>query len=226
MGSKAFTLLDDLKFQEFSILEIGAGQLVPPASGDGSTEYFANFVQNNPNSEFFSIDKNEDLLTHNIETKKTRNLERVNFFCGDYKDIVVGLNKKFNFIYLDNFDYPPPGCEEHDWFLHQKENYINEYGVELTNENSAATHLEQTKVILDYIDNKAMIVFDDTFLVEKVQIHQYGLEQGRKNGYRYPLKGWYGKGSTAVPYLISKGWKLIDSIMIQGRDDYAALKNF
>lgn len=225
MGSKAFTLINRCVDTRISILEIGSGYL-QKHSGDGSTQFFSDFVQANLDSYFYSIDTNKDMYEWNEKQKAARGLERVHFYNGNYKKVLADLNTKFDFIYLDNFDYEPPGCEDHDWMVEQKKSYLNDYNIELNNANSAAAHLEQTEFVLNFVKDKCMIVFDDTFLIEQTHTHAYNIEQGKKKGFTYPDRGWYGKGATAVPFLIDKGWKAIDSFLLFGRDDYVALKNF
>jgi hypothetical protein len=224
MGASAHVLLDKYKDQvsNLNILEIGAEPLFHE-SGDGSTKYFADFVQSNPSATLTSIDLNTDMYEGNIEYIEEHNLQRINCYNTDYTNIVEG---KYGFIYLDNFDYLPPGCETDDWCVRQQQTYIQEYGVECTNENSAKAHLEQAWYLQDYVADRCVILFDDTFLIEQCGTHEPGFQRGRNNGFTYPESGWYGKGATAVPWLMDNGWTLFETYAIGPRDDWTALCNW
>jgi len=233
MGASAYTILSEHteEISNLNILEIGAESLLHE-SGDGSTKYFADFVQSNPSATLTSIDLNTAMCNGNVNYIKDHNLQRVNIYNTDYKEVVKG---KYGFIYLDNFDYLPPGCEWHDWCIDLQERYISEYGVELTNENSAKAHLEQAQFLQDYVAEKCVILFDDTFDIGSCKTHSHGLNEGKKHGLTYPESGWYGKGATAVPWLIDQGWTLLETHDIttkllcgnlSTRDDWTALCNY
>ena len=224
MGARAHVLLAEFEDQisNKNILEIGSTPLVSP--DENSTKFFSDYAERHQ-SLFVSVDRNEKMHDLNLRTVNERELKHTKFFCGDYKEVLSTNfpNEKFGLIYLDNFDYPPPGCEEADWFVFWYKQPYQELGTELTTENSAQAHLEQTIFVQDYVANKTIILYDDTFRIENVKIFREAINLNKSN---YPANGWYGKGMTGVPWLVDRSWHLLDVTPINGRDDYQALSNF
>lgn len=185
-------------------------------NGDGSTAYFAElFAQHS--MQFHTIDVDRKIYNN------VRYIPGVTAHCGDHQKIFQHYTD-IGFAYLDSFDYPPPGCETHDWFLESQQKY-REWGTELTMENSAQVHLEQAQFVNDRASEKCLMIIDDTFDIKTTNVHSHGIKVGFANGYRYPSEGLYGKGMTAVPWLLQNGWNELDK-QITDRDDYVILCNF
>lgn len=89
------------------------------------------------------------------------------------------------FAYLDGFDwpYPPPILDRHE--LAPYERLYERLGLHLTQEDSQQSHLAISQE-LDRIMTQGTIIFDDTWN------HDH----------------WDGKGGTAVPFLLDRGWVL------------------
>ena len=68
--------------------------------------------------------------------------------------------------------------------------YKEIYNSSITNENSENIHLEIVINLKDKINEKAIVVFDDTFII--------------KNKF-------YGKGGKTIPYLKDIGFKIVAS---------------
>jgi len=212
MGAKAHNELENW------IDELSGNMAVEFGSdnGDGSTEYFAElFAQHSIN--FHTIDVDRDVYDH------VKYIPNVIAHCGDYRKIFRNF-RNISFAYLDSFDYPPPGCETHDWFLELQKRY-REWGTELTMKNSANVHLEQAQFVNHRASENCLIIIDDTFDVQDTNVHNHSMDVGRSNGYQYPHKGLYGKGMKAVPWLLKNGWRELNKSTVD-RDDYVILCNF
>ena len=92
------------------------------------------------------------------------------------------------FAYLDNFDYVFPSIVGQPWVQDQIEGYLK-FQIEMTNENSEQAHLDQAIEVNRLSVPGTMVVIDDTWV-------EHGV--------------WYGKGATAVPYLQSAGFRVLD----------------
>lgn len=197
-----------------TIVEIGAGRYEGQSS-----HWFLNFVKDKPQYTFYCIEK--DLGTYQDVVKMKEALGVTNaHIWNDSWEAMADIPTKLNYVYLDNFDYIPLGCENADWMLAQIENY-KKWGVDLNNENSAAAHLQQAQLAITMADTNCIILFDDTFKLEETTTHTFV-------PYITPdMTGWYGKGATAVPWLIEQGWRLLPKdLCVRGRDDWTALANF
>ena len=92
--------------------------------------------------------------------------------------------------YLDNFDW--------DWGNHpeiiqeQAERYRELYSLEMSHANSQKAHFDQATIIERKSADQCFVLFDDTY---------------------WDGTTWSGKGGTAVPYLLSKGFTLLDHRM-------------
>jgi hypothetical protein len=186
MGAKAFQLIKlpeikaRLKKLKGSIVEIGSDR------GEKSTQFLNDFAKKH-DLDFFTVDIDDEIYKNAVN------------ICGDKAYQMTGelflsqyfpKNKKIGFAYLDNFDFIYEEIIGSKVVLGQIENY-KKYGIEMNNENSKQTHLEQTKLIAEnYADDYCVILFDDTYL--------------NKNG------DLDGKGHYAVEYLLENGWIVIE----------------
>jgi hypothetical protein len=118
------------------------------------------------------------------QTKKYPEEETHNMTGEDYLTQVK--DRKFSIVYLDNFDwnYWPKG---HGIVDKQREQYKTEFALEYSNINSQIAHLLQSILLQNVLTDNATIICDDTWWDEHHMVY-------------------LGKCSSAVPYLISKGF--------------------
>ena len=187
MGAKLhYLILDYIQDLDGAIVEIGSN------NGEYSTDFYAGLVYSTK-YKFYTVDIEETVLARSKELEakvpnmKTFLMSGENFL----ENVFPRFNEKICYAYLDNFDWN--AYENHprdnwpDWMIEIDEKY-KRHGLELTQENSANVHLEQTKLIEKYASSKCIIQFDDT--------------SGDFNTFT-------GKGMTAVPYLKDRGWKIL-----------------
>jgi hypothetical protein len=101
------------------------------------------------------------------------------------------LNERIAFAYLDNFDWTFETFKNEPWLLEQVADYAKA-GIAMTNANSMAVHLEQTQLIEPFAADDCAILFDDTW--------------------QLPDGPWTGKGGTAIPWLLSRGWRVLETV--------------
>ena len=220
MGAAAYDIIlnHNNHIENGCILEIGSCSLGP--YGENSSTFFAGYIQNKPNVNFYTIDKEQHIIDSLSRFEKVMP-NKFHAWCGEPLDLIKNIKEPICFAYLDNFDYIPPDSEDEQWITDMKVRYIEEYGIELTNENSANVHLEQTKLIHERSGEKCYILFDDTWDIKSARTFEGWVTP--ENSY----DGWYGKGAKAVPWLLSNGWSLIEKDMEgRPRDDWTILCNF
>lgn len=164
------------KFSYF--LEIGSTR--EQIYGQGSTEKIAEYCEKNKIN-FVSV----DVDNRNVEIlrKKLSHFKYFKSVCDKGENYLSITNKKFDCVYLDAFDIEMPvKNKSRDSF------YLKEYGSNITNEKSEMIHLEIVKNLEKKLNDKSIIVFDDTFTKNNLYI---------------------GKGSKAIPYLLNLGFKII-----------------
>ena len=163
-----------------TVVEIGSTRDI------GSTHYLAE-ICTKKGMNLITIDPTESSYKNAIEVLNkfdNPNLKAVNDTGEDFLRTYEG--KDICLAYLDGFDI----VTDHP----HKQSTIDAYknvGIDLLkdgNRLSAEVHLDATESIYNNISDKAVLCFDDTW---------------KENN------EWKGKGATAVPYLLSKGGKLI-----------------
>jgi hypothetical protein len=112
-----------------------------------------------------------------------------NVIKSDGAEWLEAFEGTIGFAYLDNFDYIFEHIAGKEWVQRQIENYAKR-GVTMNNENSERAHLEQAKHIARLSRIGTVVIFDDTWF---------------DNGY-------HGKGAKAVPYLLGKGFQLVNEV--------------
>lgn len=166
-----------------TVIEIGSER------DAGSSYYMAKFCEKH-NLNFITIDPNKEtseavqktLLKFNNEKFKAVN-EKGEVYLSSYDkgDIF--------FAYLDGFDVIIPGHPHKKTTI---EAYERE-GINLLkdgNEISAKVHLDTALFVEKYLVDGGVIGFDDSW---------------------YENDEWHGKGKTAIPYFLNKGYTLINS---------------
>jgi hypothetical protein len=151
--------------------------------GEGSTTYLANFAKRHGIS-FYTVDFDP------IQYEAAKQICGDSAFCMKGEDFLQNvfptLKKTIAFLYLDNFDFI------YDHLVGLVDNQIHRYkdlGVSMNNENSKLVHLHQTQLAEPFMHPQGLILCDDTF------------RRGQE---------WDGKCAYAVPYLLSKGWHILE----------------
>jgi hypothetical protein len=220
MGAAAYDIIlnHNDNIQTGCILEIGACPLGP--YGESSSTFFAGYIMNKPILKFYTIDRDVNIINSLKRFEKIMP-GKFHAWCGDPLELIKNIHEPISFAYLDNFDYIPPDSENEPWIYDMKQRYLDIYGIELTNENSANVHLEQTKMVHERSAEKSYIVFDDTWEISTAQTF-YNMVLPENS-----FDGWYGKGAKAIPWLLSNGWTLVEKDMEgRPRDDWTILRNW
>jgi hypothetical protein len=166
------------------IVEIGSSR-EPERKGKSSTYYF-NWLGNKIGADFYTVDFADD----SYELAKSLVGDRA--FQGDGAEFIKQFakvsSKKIDVLYLDNYDVIYN--EEHKADLERRvgDDYAKK-GQELNNTEAARVHLDQMKAALRLMAKRSIVICDDTLLDENGQ--------------------WWGKCATVVPFLESRGWKII-----------------
>ena len=115
--------------------------------------------------------------------------------CAWSKDIFPTLGKRISCLYLDNFDYDWDVTRPNPDILKQKQEYRDRFGIEMNNMNCQVAHLQQMIALLPYMNQKSVIVCDDTYLSNDC---------------------WIGKCGAVVVYLVSHGYHIVDTENVGG----------
>lgn len=218
MGANAYDIIMDYTdiLDECAVVESGSCRL---GSGEQSSTFFAGFIQSRLKTKFYTFDINEG-SQFGLNRFTELMPDRYHVINGSFSEHVNLIKEPIAFAYIDSFDYIPPDSREMDWMIQMIEQYKSA-GLELTNENSAKVHLEQTKLVAEKAASKCVILFDDTWEISTGQTFA-GCDY-----YDAIHPDWYGKGATAVPWLLERGWKLIPKYKHdRARDDWTALCNW
>ncbi len=109
--------------------------------------------------------------------------------------------QRISAAYLDNFDWMWNPArfrnENKPKFLVEMVAEYGQAGEELCNVNSSIAHLEQSILVDRYAADPCAILFDDTW-------------------FEYAHEVYLGKGSAAVIYLLSRGWRVADELDMHG----------
>jgi hypothetical protein len=191
MGARSHHLIVEYLDQlQGSIVEIGAGRC------EGSTDFFAGIAACRPDLQYHSVDFDPE--AHKVMGKYALKISNMHAHLMRGEDflanILVPSGERVCWAYLDNFDwiyYAPDDMPP--WVQKQIMRYAS-FDLIMNNENSQAAHLEQTKLIASIAAERCVIHFDDTRLVP---------------AYENIPRHFDGKGGTAVPWLVSQGWRVL-----------------
>lgn len=157
----------------------------------GSTQFYSSLA-NQEGFNFVTVDSSED--SHNAAKKHIdqMNNENIKAVLDSGENYSKNYDKKDIFIaYLDGFDIVT------DWPHKQSTiDFYTKQGIDLIkdgNKLSAESHLTIVKNLEDNFMDECYICFDDSWL---------------QNG------EWFGKGKTAIPYLITKGFVVDETFLI------------
>ena len=112
--------------------------------------------------------------------------------CSTGEKFLPTYESKISIAYLDNFDWNWHPAAVEDWTLTQIQEYREKYNVEMTNLMSQSAHVAQAVLLESRSTDNSIIAFDDTWFDDRWDTYQ-------------------GKGGAAVPYLISKGYTVLET---------------
>jgi hypothetical protein len=126
-----------------------------------------------------------------VKQFEIQNLELYNQTGESYLQKFIKSDQKISLLYLDNFDWDWHPEDSEDFVLEQQSRY-QELGFEMTNVNSQRAHLDQMIAALPCMAEQCIVILDDTWFI-KAWAH------------------FSGKGGAVVPYLISNGFKVLET---------------
>ena len=140
-----------------------------------------------------------DFVTCDINFQRVRDLndQGIPAVCGKGEDFLAVYEPKMSIVYLDNFDWNWHPMATEDWTLDQIKEYRDNYNIEMTNVYSQAAHAHQAVLVETKTTNDSIICIDDTWFHSTWDTYQ-------------------GKGGAAVPYLLAKGYTVLETT--NGRD--------
>lgn len=151
--------------------------------GDDQSSQYLYDLANTLGIEFITCDINQDV----IDTLTAQNIPAK---CARGEDFINDITTPISIVYLDNFDWNWHPMSTEDWTLDQIKEYKDKYNIEMTNVMSQSTHLAQAILIEQRVTENSIICIDDTWFDRGWDIYN-------------------GKGGAAVPYLISKGYRVL-----------------
>ena len=178
-------LLNKIKYsslKEGVIIEIGSAR---ETNNEESSTFYFNQIAINNNTEFFSVDFSEKswLMAKEI-IHENAILSDGKLFLQNFRNYT---NKNISVLYLDNFDVIYN--EKHKIsLLNRVGNIYQENNENLNNQRAAEVHLEQLVTSMKFLNDDAIIIIDDTKIIES---------------------NWWGKGALVVPYLLNNNFKII-----------------
>ena len=150
---------------------------------EGSSLFFGNLAQKHA-VDFYSIDLKDSSSRRvhhpNIRWQISEGLQ----WC---QTVLPTLDKKVGLVYLDNFDYAWNVNQWNDHIRDQRKEYLEKFGVEMTNQNCQLAHIQQMLAIEPFLTHDATVICDDTYTLNDC---------------------WVGKGGGVVLYLLAKGWQI------------------
>jgi hypothetical protein len=99
------------------------------------------------------------------------------------------INKPIACLYLDNFDYNWDVTQYDIHIEKQKHDYMEKWGIAMTNQNCQLVHLQQMIALLPYMADQSVVVCDDTYLSNDC---------------------WIGKCGAVVVFLQANGYRIVD----------------
>ena len=190
--SHAYKLINDYaEHLSGSVVEIGS------LRGEGSTIRLAESCQE-WNLKFYSVDFDQKAYerTKEVDGVLAYKMTGEEFLCD-----VFPKGERICCAYLDNFDWTYPGFERNRRYMVVMAKYA-EHGFEMTNLNSQLAHLVQCVLIERLAAKRCLIILDDTWAVDKG-------ERMLEDKTWEPDIGYDGKGGLAVPYLLTRDFKVL-----------------
>ena len=125
------------------------------------------------------------------------NSQGISATCLKGEEFLPMYAPKIAIAYLDNFDWNWHPMATEDWTLDQIKEYRDNYSLEMTNVYSQAAHVHQAVLLETKTAENSIVCIDDTWFVREWDTYQ-------------------GKGGAAVPYLLAKGYIVLETT--NGRD--------
>ena len=140
-----------------------------------------------------------DFVTCDINRERVADLNNqgITATCLKGEEFLPMYGPKISIAYLDNFDWNWHPMATEDWTLDQIKEYRENYNIEMTNVYSQAAHVHQAVLLEPKTAENSIICIDDTWFHSTWDTYQ-------------------GKGGAAVPYLLAKGYKSLETT--HGRD--------
>lgn len=158
--------------------------------GEGSTRFFAELAVEN-NTVVHTVDINPYpqtwLTLHGVVDGIVWHQGHGSSWA---KEVFPTLKKQISILYLDNFDYNYNTVTMDQMILDQQQDYLEKFGIAMTNQNCQIEHMKQMISLLPYMHDRSMIICDDTY--------QYN-------------DCWIGKCGPVVVFLLANGWTILDN---------------
>jgi hypothetical protein len=170
-------------------LEIGVER------GEGSTRWFSHLAKTLA-TKLYAVDAMKSqcdavktLLSE--DGKLPNHVEVIHEFGENFLQDFHKRQEKISLAYLDNFDWDYwLGRDEESFVPIVKDQYRQQFGIEMNNINSQYTHLVQAMLLVNYASDNSIVICDDTWF--------------------HPGEGIFiGKCSAAIPYLCTQGYKVL-----------------
>jgi hypothetical protein len=156
---------------------------------DQSTQYLYDLAK--------SIGTNFITCDINVQRIRKLNDQDIPAVCNKGEDFLPTYEPKVSIAYLDNFDWNWHPMATEDWILVQIQEYREQYNIEMTNLMSQIAHVHQAVILETKTTTNSIIAIDDTWFDTGWDTYQ-------------------GKGGAAVPYLLAKGYTVLETT--NGRD--------
>ena len=158
--------------------------------GDDQSTQYLHDLATSINADFITCDIN----FHCIRELNDQGIPAV---CAKGEDFLPAYEPKISIAYLDNFDWNWHPMATEDWTLVQIQEYQEHYNIEMTNLMSQSAHVHQAVILETKTTTNSIIAIDDTWFDTGWDTYQ-------------------GKGGAAVPYLIARGYTVLETT--NGRD--------
>ena len=135
-----------------------------------------------------------DFITCDINVQRIQELndQGIPAVCDKGEDFLPTYEPKVSIAYLDNFDWNWHPMATEDWTLVQIQEYREQYNIEMTNLMSQSAHVHQAVILETKTTTNSIIAMDDTWFDTGWDTYQ-------------------GKGGAAVPYLIARGYTVLET---------------
>jgi hypothetical protein len=135
-----------------------------------------------------------DFITCDINVQRIQELndQGIPAVCNKGEDFLPTYEPKVSIAYLDNFDWNWHPMATEDWTLVQIQEYRKQYNIEMTNLMSQSAHVHQAVILETKTTTNSIIAMDDTWFDTGWDTYQ-------------------GKGGAAVPYLIARGYTVLET---------------
>jgi hypothetical protein len=151
---------------------------------DQSTQYLYDLAK--------SIGTNFITCDINVQRIRKLNDQDIPAVCNKGEDFLPTYEPKVSIAYLDNFDWNWHPMATEDWILVQIQEYREQYNIEMTNLMSQIAHVHQAVILETKTTTNSIIAIDDTWFDTGWDTYQ-------------------GKGGAAVPYLIARGYTVLET---------------